>query len=67
MMVMHGEDDDSVPVSDARQLVNAHGSAELSLFVGAGHGLRHDPRAVAVLIGWLDRMRSAAVLPSAKP
>jgi uncharacterized protein len=27
MLVMHGEEDDSVPVSDARQLVNAHGSA----------------------------------------
>ena len=58
MLVMHGEDDDSVPASDARQLVKAHGSAELSLFAGAGHRLRHDPRAVAVLLGWLDRMRS---------
>lgn len=66
MLVMHGEEDDSVPVSDARQLVNAHGSAELSLFEGAGHRLRHDPRAVAVLLGWLDRMRSAAVHPSAE-
>jgi putative redox protein len=28
---------------------------ELRLITGAGHGLRHDPRAVAVLIGWLDR------------
>ena len=42
LLVMHGEEDDSVPVSDARQLVNAHGSAELSLFEGAGHRLRHD-------------------------
>jgi putative redox protein len=24
---------------------------------GAGHRLRHDPRAVAVLLGWLDRQR----------
>lgn len=64
LLVMHGEDDDSVPVSDARQLVNAHGSAELSLFEGAGHRLRHDPRAVAVLLGWLDRMRSVQVHPS---
>jgi putative redox protein len=53
-------------VSDARQLVNAHGNAELSLFVGAGHRLRHDPRAVAVLIGWLDRMRSVTVHPAAE-
>jgi hypothetical protein len=22
---------------------------------GAGHRLRHDPRAIAVLLGWLDR------------
>jgi putative redox protein len=66
MIVMHGEDDDSVPVSDARQLVNAHGSAELSLFAGAGHRLRHDPRAVAVLLGWLDRMRSTQVHPSSE-
>ena len=65
MLVMHGEEDDSVPVTDARQLVTAHGDAELSLFAGAGHRLRHDPRAVAVLIGWLDRMRSTQVHPSA--
>jgi putative redox protein len=45
-------------------LVNAHGDAELSLFVGAGHRLRHDPRAMAVLLGWLDRMRSVQVHPS---
>ncbi len=66
LMVMHGDDDDSVPVSDARQLVNAHGSAELSVLDGAGHRLRHDPRAVAVLIGWIDRIRSTYVHPSAE-
>ncbi len=59
MLVMHGEDDDSVPTSDARQLAQAHGEAELALFPGAGHRLRHDPRAVAVLLGWLDRVRAA--------
>ncbi len=64
MLVMHGDDDDSVPVSDARQLVNAHGAAELSLLPGAGHRLRHDPRAIAVLLGWLDRMRSVQHHPS---
>ena len=58
MLVMHGEDDDSVPTSDARQLVNAHGSAELSVLAGAGHRLRHDPRAIAILLGWLDRVRT---------
>lgn len=58
LLVMHGEDDESVPTSDARQLAQAHGSAELSLLAGAGHRLRHDPRAVAILLGWLDRVRS---------
>ncbi len=67
MLVMHGDEDDSVPVSDARQLVNAHGDAELSLLDGAGHRLRHDPRAVAILFGWLDRMRSLQAHPSAEP
>jgi pimeloyl-ACP methyl ester carboxylesterase len=60
--VMHGDDDESVPPSDARQLATAHGLAELSLFAGAGHRLRHDPRAVAVLFGWLDRVRNAAAV-----
>jgi fermentation-respiration switch protein FrsA (DUF1100 family) len=66
MLVMHGTEDDSVPVSDARQLVNGHGAAELSLLGGAGHRLRHDPRAVAVLLGWLDRMRSVQHHPSSE-
>jgi uncharacterized protein len=57
MLVMHGDDDDSVPTSDARQLAESHGSAELILLPGAGHRLRHDPRAVAILMGWLDRVR----------
>jgi uncharacterized protein len=59
LLVMHGDDDESVPTADARQLAAAHGSAELSLLIGAGHRLRHDPRAIAVLLGWLDRVRSA--------
>ena len=59
LLVMHGEDDESVPTTDARQLAQAHGAAELSLLSGAGHRLRHDPRAVAILMGWLDRVRSA--------
>lgn len=58
LLVMHGDDDESVPTTDARQLASAHGSAELGLFVGAGHRLRHDPRAIAVLFGWLDRVRA---------
>jgi uncharacterized protein len=60
LLVMHGEDDESVPPADARQLAEAHGRAELRIMDGAGHRLRHDPRAVAVLLGWLDRQRVKA-------
>jgi putative redox protein len=60
MLVMHGDEDESVPIADARQLAEAHGSAELRVIPGAGHRLRHDPRAIAVLLGWLDREKSAA-------
>ncbi|MDQ1373151.1 MAG: uncharacterized protein QOJ09_489, partial [Actinomycetota bacterium] len=41
---------------DARQLADAaDGAVELRVLAGAGHRLRHDPRAIAVLLGWLDR------------
>ena len=57
LMVVHGGDDDVVPHFDARVLVDAHGAAELRIIGGAGHRLRFDPRAVAVLLGWLDRQK----------
>jgi pimeloyl-ACP methyl ester carboxylesterase len=57
LLVLHGSDDESVPSFDARVLGDAHGSAELRIVTGAAHDLRHDPRAVAILLGWLDRER----------
>jgi len=59
LLVVHGSDDEIVPPFDARVVADAHGSAELRFILGAGHALRHDPRAVAVLLGWLDRQRHA--------
>ena len=53
-----GDDDESVPVADSRMLAASHGSAELRVIEGVGHRLRHDPRAIAVLLGWLDRQRT---------
>jgi putative redox protein len=56
LLLVHGDADDVVPVSDARALADAAGGeVELRIVAGAGHGLRHDPRATAVLEGWLDR------------
>jgi uncharacterized protein len=61
LMLIHGSDDEIVPVFDARAVADAHGSADLRIIVGAGHHLRHDPRAIAVLLGWLDRQRNALI------
>lgn len=61
LLVMHGDSDDLVPSLDARVVADAHGSAELRIIGGGGHELRHDPRAVAVLLGWLSREHNATV------
>ena len=56
LLVVHGSADDTVRPDDARALSEAAGpSAELRIVHAAGHRLRHDPRAVAVFLGWLGR------------
>lgn len=55
LLVLHGSEDEAVPHFDARLVADAHGAADLRFISGGGHQLRHDPRAVAVLLGWLDR------------
>jgi uncharacterized protein len=53
-LVIHGSDDDVVSLADARAYVAASGgNAELRVVRSAGHRLRHDPRSIATLIGWL--------------
>jgi putative redox protein len=64
LMLLHGSDDEIVPVFDAREVADAHGSADLRIIAGAGHHLRHDPRAIAVLLGWLDRQRNLLITRS---
>jgi pimeloyl-ACP methyl ester carboxylesterase len=59
VLLLHGADDDIVPVEDARMLAEAVGeSAELRILAGAGNSLNSDPRAVALLLGWLERQRT---------
>lgn len=62
LLVVHGSEDDLVPSFDARVIVDAHGAAELRIIQGAGHQLRYDPRAMAILLGWLDRQRRAELV-----
>ncbi|MGH9283302.1 MAG: alpha/beta hydrolase family protein [Acidimicrobiales bacterium] len=56
LLLIHGDQDEVVPLSDARALYEAaFETCDLRVVAGAGHRLRHDPRAVALLIGWLAR------------
>jgi putative redox protein len=57
-MLVHGSDDDVVNVEHARRLAAASkGAADLRILEHGAHRLRHDPRAIAMLLGWLDRQR----------
>jgi putative redox protein len=65
LLVVHGDSDDLTPLADGRAIAEAHGRAELRIINGAGHELRHDPRAVAVLLGWLARQQIEAAVAGA--
>jgi hypothetical protein len=56
LLIVHGSMDTDTPLVEARILAEAaEGAAELRVIPMAGHRLRHDPRAVALLLGWLQR------------
>jgi putative redox protein len=58
-LLVHGSADDVVPVDHARQLAEAAGSnVELRIVANGAHRLRHDPRAIAALLGWLDHQNA---------
>lgn len=63
-LVLHGSDDTLVAPTDAIELAEAHGSADIRFVFHAGHRLRHDPRAVATLLGWLDRQGGPLLAPA---
>lgn len=57
-MLAHGSDDDVVPMEHARRLEAASGHrVQFRVVEHGAHRLRHDPRAIAMLLGWLDRQR----------
>jgi putative redox protein len=56
LFLIHGDQDEVVPLADSRALYEAaYGASDLRVVAGAGHRLRHDPRAIALLIGWMAR------------
>lgn len=56
LIVFHGSDDPVVPQADARAIADAAPAGELRMVAAAGHELRHDPRVIAALLGWIDRL-----------
>lgn len=59
LMLVHGSADEVVSAEEARLLSDAAGpGAEMRIIGGATHDLRHDPRAVALLSGWMDRNKA---------
>ena len=55
-LLVHGSADDVVPLEHARMLAAAaNDDVELRVVQKGPHRLRHDPRAIALLLGWLDR------------
>ena len=55
-LILHGTADDVVPVEHAHLIARRAPAAELVIIDGAPHILRHDPKAMAVLDDWLEKV-----------
>ena len=54
LLLVHGSEDETVNVNDARRLYNRAGKLKQMVIIdGAGHRLRQNDEAVAAVIGWL--------------
>jgi len=54
LLLVHGNQDETVPITDAYKLYErAKEPKHLIIVDGAGHGLRQDERAMAIVIDWL--------------
>lgn len=57
LLIVHGDRDETVDIGDARRLYAKAGEPkELAVIEGAGHRLRHDERAMAVILDWLKSL-----------
>ena len=58
LLLVHGGQDDVVPVTHARRLLAAAGEPkELVVVAGAGHKLRREPAVMKAVTDWLERCR----------
>lgn len=54
VLIVHGTDDDVVPVGHAHEIAERAPRAELKVIEGAAHQLRRDERALEILESWLE-------------
>jgi uncharacterized protein len=55
-LILHGSEDDVVPVDHAHRLAAKAPKADLRILEGAGHQLRRVPEAYDALVGWLRQV-----------
>lgn len=57
LLIVHGDRDETVPVTQARELYAAASEPkELCILPGGAHRLRQDPRSLETLVDWLKRL-----------
>ncbi len=55
-LIVHGTDDDVVPVDHARRLAERAPRAEVRIIEGGGHQLRKEDAALEIVFDWLERV-----------
>ena len=55
-LIVHGSEDDVVPLEHAYRIAARAPRGELEIIEGAGHVLRRDERAVNIVLRWLERI-----------
>ncbi len=57
LLIIHGDQDETVSVDDAYRLYAKAGEPKrLAIVEGAGHRLRHDEKAMAIILDWLKSL-----------
>ncbi|MGD9118032.1 MAG: alpha/beta fold hydrolase [Dehalococcoidia bacterium] len=57
LLLVHGDKDETVSVDDAQRLYAKAGEPKkLAIIEGAGHRLRHDEKAMAIVLEWLKSL-----------
>lgn len=59
VLIVHGKEDDIVPISYSRKAVKTYSSAALKVIKGAGHGFdgKNEDRAIRYMLSYLEKQR----------